>query len=88
LELTLLEQFDCSPVANSSPNFVVREKFLNSDRAIFAKEKPKNVEHETRRRVTKHAKEQIMEYLILLAVVSTVALYALIIVGCLKQPEW
>ena len=29
-----------------------------------------------------------MEYLILVAVVSTLALYALIIVGCLKQPEW
>jgi hypothetical protein len=29
-----------------------------------------------------------MEYLILLAVVAMVALYALIIIGCLKQPEW
>jgi F0F1-type ATP synthase membrane subunit c/vacuolar-type H+-ATPase subunit K len=29
-----------------------------------------------------------MEYLILVAVVSVMALYALIIVGCLKQPEW
>jgi hypothetical protein len=29
-----------------------------------------------------------MEYLILLAVGSMMALYALIIVGCLKQPEW
>jgi hypothetical protein len=29
-----------------------------------------------------------MEYLILLGVVAMVALYALIIVGCLKQPEW
>ena len=29
-----------------------------------------------------------MEYLILLAVVSVMALYTLIIVGCLKQPEW
>jgi hypothetical protein len=29
-----------------------------------------------------------MEYLILLAVVSMIALYVLIIVGCLKQPEW
>lgn len=33
-------------------------------------------------------KEQNMEYLILLGVVAMVALYALIIVGCLKQPEW
>lgn len=29
-----------------------------------------------------------MEYLILVAVVSMMALYALIIAGCLKQPEW
>jgi hypothetical protein len=33
-------------------------------------------------------KEISMEYLILVAVVSMMALYALIIVGCLKQPEW
>jgi multisubunit Na+/H+ antiporter MnhC subunit len=29
-----------------------------------------------------------MQYLILTAVVGVMALYALIIVGCLKQPEW
>jgi len=29
-----------------------------------------------------------MEYLILVAVVLIMAVYALIIVGCLKQPEW
>ena len=29
-----------------------------------------------------------MEYLILVGVVSIMALYALIIVGCLRQPEW
>lgn len=29
-----------------------------------------------------------MGYLILFAVISMVALYARIIVGCLKQPEW
>ena len=33
-------------------------------------------------------KERSMEHLILLAVISMMALYALIIVGCLKQPEW
>jgi hypothetical protein len=33
-------------------------------------------------------KEASMEYLISVAVVSMMALYALIIVGCLKQPEW
>jgi len=36
----------------------------------------------------KATKEQSMEYLILVAVVSIMALYALIIVGCLKQREW
>jgi hypothetical protein len=36
----------------------------------------------------KPKKELTMEYLILLAVVSMMALYAVIIVGCLKQPEW
>jgi hypothetical protein len=46
------------------------------------------VEHESRRRLTKGTKEQSMEYLILVAVVSMMVLYALIIVGCLKQPEW
>jgi hypothetical protein len=29
-----------------------------------------------------------MEYLILVAVVAVMALYALIVVGCWRQPEW
>jgi len=29
-----------------------------------------------------------MEYLIVIGVVAMMALYALIIAGCLKQPEW
>ena len=29
-----------------------------------------------------------MENLILVAVIAMMALYALIIVGCLRQPEW
>jgi hypothetical protein len=29
-----------------------------------------------------------MEYLILVGVVAMMALYAFIIIGCLKQPEW
>jgi uncharacterized membrane protein len=33
-------------------------------------------------------KEQHMEYLILIGVVAMMVLYAVIIVGCLKQPEW
>jgi len=36
----------------------------------------------------KPTKEQNMEYLIFGAVGAMIALYALIIVGCLKQPEW
>jgi hypothetical protein len=36
----------------------------------------------------KGTKEQNMEYLILVAVVAMMGLYALIIAGCLKQPEW
>ena len=39
-------------------------------------------------RLGKGSKEEIMEYLILITVVSVMALYALIIIGCLKQPEW
>ena len=38
-------------------------------------------------RVINTIKEQNMEHLILVAVVSMMALYALIIVGCLKQPN-
>jgi hypothetical protein len=57
-------------------------------RAISAKEKPRNAEHEIRRRLTKSTKEQNMEYLILAALASMMALYALIIVVCLKNPEW
>jgi len=43
------------------------------------------VEREIRRRLTKRTKQQSMEYLILVAVVSKMALYALTIVGCLKR---
>jgi hypothetical protein len=58
------------------------------ERAIFAKEKPRNAKHEIRRRLTKGTKEKSMEYLVLAAVASMMALYALIIVVCLKNPEW
>jgi hypothetical protein len=46
------------------------------------------VKHEICGRLTKGTKEQNLEYLILVAVLAMMALYALIIVGCLKQPEW
>jgi hypothetical protein len=39
-------------------------------------------------RLLKPKKEITMAYLILVAVVAMMVLYALIIVGCLKQPEW
>ncbi len=54
----------------------------------FCEGKPRKVEHKIRRRLTKRTKEQNMEYLILVAVIAMMVLYALIIVGCLKQPEW
>jgi hypothetical protein len=57
-------------------------------RAIFAKQKPNRVEREILYRSNEVTKEVRMEYLVLVAVVSMMALYALIIVGCLKQPEW
>jgi len=60
----------------------------NPKKPIFAKQRPRNVERETGRRLKNGIKEQIMEYLIVVAVVATMALYALIIIGCLKQPEW
>jgi hypothetical protein len=46
------------------------------------------VERQKSRWVIKSQKEQSMEYLIPGAVVVMIALYTLIIVGCLKQPEW
>jgi hypothetical protein len=57
-------------------------------RPIFAKEKARNAEHEIRGRLIKGHKGASMEYLILVAVLAMMGLYALIIVGCLKQPEW
>jgi hypothetical protein len=74
------------PIAH--PILPQRERWLLPTCAIFAKQKARNVEHEIRRRLTKRTKEQNMEYLILVAVVSMAALYALIIIGCLKHPEW
>jgi hypothetical protein len=77
-----------SSLGNFSPDLVVLEKWLIPARAIFAKEKARNVEHQIGRGLTKPIKEESMEYLILVAVVAIMALYASIIVGCLKQPEW
>jgi len=61
---------------------------MQMKKPIFAKQKARNVECKMACRLTKEIKEQSMEYVILLAVVAVMALYALIIVGCLKQPEW
>jgi hypothetical protein len=51
--------------------------------AIFAKQKTKKAEQENDRHVIKATKEVSMQPLILLAVVSMIVLYVLIIVGCL-----
>ena len=58
-----------------------REQFLQSKTQGMWSAKPTV-------RLPKPNKDITMEYLILVAVVSMMALYALIIVGCLKQPEW
>jgi hypothetical protein len=57
-------------------------------RANFCKGKAKERGASDTAQRYKSKKEQIMEYLILVAVVSVMALYAVIIVGCLKHPEW
>ena len=63
---------------------LAKEKSVSlSPKAIFAKEMTKNAEQEKDRHVIKAAKETSMQYLILLAVVSIMALYVLIIAGCL-----
>jgi hypothetical protein len=59
----------------------VREQVLQSKRQGMCSTKPMV-------RLPKGTKEQSMEYLILVAVLAVMALYALIIVVCLKQPEW
>jgi hypothetical protein len=51
--------------------------------AIFAKQKTKKAQQENDRHVIKATKEISMQHLILLAVVSMMVLYVLIIVGCL-----
>jgi hypothetical protein len=66
----------------------MRERWLVFACAIFAKQKPIHAEHEIPSRCNHVTKEHTMEYLILLGVVAMMALYALIIVGCLQQPEW
>ncbi len=63
--------------------------------ASFAKEKARDAELFKARpldfnydRNPKPWRNKTMEYLILAAVGSMMALYALIIIGCLRQPEW
>ena len=43
--------------------------------------------HQFRISAAKNRGEQ-MEYLIVIGVIAMMALYAVIIAGCLKQPEW
>jgi uncharacterized membrane protein len=54
-----------------------------SHQAIFAKQKTKKAQQENDRHVIKATKEISMQHLILLAVVSMMVLYVLIIVGSL-----
>jgi hypothetical protein len=76
-------------LANSSPDLgapgkpaaFLPEQFLQSKSQGTCSARPMVA-------LLKRIKEITMEYLILIAVVSMMALYALIIVGCLKQPEW
>jgi hypothetical protein len=51
--------------------------------AIFAKQKTKKAQQANDRHVIKATKEISMQHLILLAAVSVMALYVLIIAGCL-----
>src|SRR6266498_6051015 len=62
-------------------NYFSPEQFLQSKSQSTQSTKPIVA-------LLKPIKELVMEYVILVAVVSMMALYALIIVGCLKQPEW
>jgi len=61
---------------------------LIGSKTIFAKQKTRNAEHQTDRRLIRPVKGDQYGIPDLVAVVSMMALYALIIVGCLKQPEW
>jgi hypothetical protein len=53
--------------------------------AIFAKQKPRNVEHESRRRLTKGTKEQSMEYLIVFSVAAMMTVYVWILARYLQH---
>jgi hypothetical protein len=57
------------------------EQFLQSKRQGMWSTKPVAT-------LLRTTKEQTMEYLVLVGVVAMMGLYALIIMGCLKQPEW
>jgi len=70
----LLDSRYVSPVKKTA-------RFLGQ--AIFAKQKTKKAEQENDLHVIKATKEISMQHLILLAVVSMMVLYVLIIVGCL-----
>ena len=79
----------CAFLANSSPNLGVLGKTAAFILSNFCKEKAKQRgAGKPSLRYESPSKEVTMEYLILVAVVSMIALYALIIVGCLRQPEW
>ena len=58
-------------------------RLLSYNKSSFAQQKTNAAEQESNRHVIKATKEVSMQYLILLAVVSMMLLYVLIIVGCL-----
>ena len=76
--------FDLKFGASHLPRQISREENkCFSGQAIFAKQMTKKAEQESDRHVIKAIKEINMQYLILLAVVSSMVLYVLIIAGCL-----
>jgi hypothetical protein len=81
---------ECSPsIGIYSPNLGAIGKTADSTQSNFCKAKAKQRGAGTRlARYECPSKGGSMNYLILVAVVSMMALYARIIVGCLKQLEW
>ena len=87
--LIVVRRSCCSWLGIFSPDFGINEKMVEPQPEQFLQSKTQGTwSTKSGRALLKPTKEQSMEYLILVAVVTMVALYALIIVGCVKQPEW
>ena len=76
--------------ADCSANQPKRNRFGSAlnPAAIFDEQKPIHAERGRGQRGKLSAKGENMEYLITFGVISMVALYAVIIIGCYRQPEW